>query len=157
MAGDGSLGTTSTATSNLSVTTTEMVQITNVADYTLNPYVPAAGIDRTDAVCVYSNDSTTPAGYTVTATGNGTANAFTITDGSHTIAYTVKWNGAGTGAGTDSLTTGVASSVYTGTNTYPCAADNASYRIQMTNSNILSVPAGTYTGTLTLQIAPNPS
>jgi len=151
---DGPLGATSSGSSALSVTTTEYAQITNIADVTVNPYTPAAGIDTFDNVCIYTNDDDQE--YTITASGSGTASAFTIVNGSSdTIAYTVFWNNT-TGSGATALTTTVASGIQTGaTNTYPCVTNNASFRVVMTNSAIMSVPADTYTGTLTLLITPD--
>lgn len=166
MAGDGTLGASSTGTSNLSVTTTEMVQITNVANITVNPFVPSSSFPAFDNVCIFSNDSTGPAGYKVTATGQsgsgGTADAtsFKIQDATggagHTIAYTVKWNDA-TGGGGTSLTANTISPVFTGGNTYPCVTNNASFEVNITDAAALSVPAGAYTGTLTMVIVPDPA
>lgn len=155
-AADGSLGATSTGSSTISVTTTEMAQITNIANITVNPYGGSGGIAQDDDVCIYSNDAgNTPPRYKVTASGSGAASAFTITNGAQTIAYTVEWNNA-TGEGNNNLVTTVQSAAFSpATNTYPCAANNANFQVLATHNNVMSVPAGTYTGTLTLVIAPD--
>ena len=58
-ASQGTLGATSTGSSNLSVTTTEEIQITDIADITVAPYVGAAGVDSFGNVCIYTNDEET--------------------------------------------------------------------------------------------------
>lgn len=152
---DGSLDDTSTGTSDISVTITDKAQITGIADITESDYA-SGGLDISDDVCIYTNTATHH--YLVTATGDGASNAFTIADGSNTIPYTVRWKAtAGAGAAI-ALTTATISGQITGaTNTYPCVTDNAAFRIAATHNNIMSVPSGTYTGTLTILITPDPT
>jgi len=160
-ASDGSLGATSQGTSDISITTTEMAQITNIANISAGSYSGAAGVDMSDDVCIYTNDAGATS-YKVTATGNYTSGGGSGTDffvysttTSSTIAYTVSWNNI-TGAGNTALTANTQSAAITGANnTYPCPANNANFRVQMTHNNIMSVPAGTYEGTLTLVVAPD--
>ena len=160
-ASDGSLGASSTGTSDISVTTTEMAQITNMANISAGSYSGALGVDLNDDVCIYTNDAGATS-YKVTATGNylangGAGNLFFVksTTTSSTIAYTVSWNNT-TGAGNTALTANTQSAAITGaTNTYPCVTNNANFRVQMTHNDIMSVPAGTYEGTLTLVVVPD--
>src|SRR5690554_3097796 len=90
-ASDGTLGTTSTGTSDITIEVPELVMLTGVADLTLNPYA-GGDVDLSDDVCVYTND---PDGqYLVTLTGDGGAGSdeFSITDGSAEMVYTAYWN-----------------------------------------------------------------
>jgi len=161
-AGDGTLGATSTGTSNLSVTTTEMSEITGIADLTEAGYSGALGVDLNDSVCIYTNDVNTS--YKVLATGSFTNVGAAGTDfflkrttpaSAHTIAYTVDW-GITAAPGVISLTSNTLSGVQTNaTGTYPCAGSNANFRVRATHDNLMSKPAGTYTATLTLVISPD--
>lgn len=154
---DGSAGATSTGTSDISVTTVENIKITDVADMTtVNPYVAGTGYDSDDDVCIWTND---PDGqYVVQADGDGAGSAFTITDGTDTIAYTVKWSDTTTTGGNQLALTATVENATVQNNasgTYPCPANNANFRVEMTDANILSAQAGTYTGTLTLIVSPD--
>jgi len=162
-ASDGTLGATSTGTSDLEITTTEMAEITGLADLTVNPYGGSGGVDENDDVCIYTNDTANDHRYKVTATGswlaNGTAgNLFYLKNSgtTDTIAYTVEWN-ASTGPGNNALTANTLSAAFAATDggTYPCPADNANFRVQADHNDIMSKPAGTYEATLTLVISPD--
>jgi hypothetical protein len=156
LAVDGSVNTTSTGTSGLSVTINEMVQVTDIQDPLLSTtYGTSGDLDANDDVCVWTND--TGDEYKVTATGSGTASAFTITDGTETIAYSVYWNDETGITGRTTLTTNVqTTAAQTGaTNTYPCTVNNANLSVNIAQNAILSAQAGTYTGTLTVVLAPN--
>jgi hypothetical protein len=160
---DGTLGTTSTGTTDISVTKTKLAQISAMSDLTIGSYTLGGGDQHMEtAACVYS--SSVNGGYKVTATGSGASNAFTLTDGaSHTLAYSVIWNSGGVGAlGTTgaALTSGTQTASLTGgaTDSATCAGAVAGPTAQV-NVNILgsaldAAPAGTYTGTLTLVVAP---
>jgi len=156
----GDLDTDSEGSSDISVTVTEVVQITDIDDITVNPYdhAGAAGISQGDAVCVYTNDPNTS--YRVEATGDGGAGSdeFQIESGANAIVYQVYWGDTDTpGDAATELTSGVRNAAVfeNATGTYPCAANNGSFRVAMTHNNIMSVPAGTYSGTLTINLIPD--
>jgi hypothetical protein len=166
---DGTLGATSTGTSTVSITTTDMVEITSSSwDYAIGSYSGSSGVDSlaTKKVCVFSNVPT--GNYTVTGSSDWTA-AGGAADNTETnfylkraattdtIQYTVRWNPTGNGTG-GALLTGNAASADMGNvdASYPCNTDTANFQIQMTHNNIMSKPSGSYSGVLTLLITPSP-
>jgi hypothetical protein len=163
---DGTIGATSAATTAMTLTTPDLIELTNVLDPIVNvaSYSGSGGVDVTDDVCVYNNDGADNGGsqqYRVTAAGthiaDGTAGAlfYLKGSGSNTIEYTVAWNDvASSNVGEAALTGGSQLvTLQTGaTGTYPCVTDNARYHIVIDNDDILSKPADTYTDTLTLTL-----
>ena len=90
-ASDGTLGATSTATSNISVFVPFNVQITSVDDIALGNWLSTSGdLSGVSEVCIYSNGSS---GYTVTASSGNGSGSFVMqrTSDSATVNYTVKW------------------------------------------------------------------
>ena len=95
----------------------------------------------------------------MTASGSGTASAFTLANGAATVPYSVEWaqtsgQSAGTSLGVGTALTGQKS---TATNAL-CASgpsSTASLIVRMSTASLQSMPALTvYTGTLTLVVAP---
>ena len=108
-------------------------------------------------ICVF----TTPLGtlYRVTATGSGTGGGFSLVSGASTMAYEVEW-AATTGQTTGtSLTSGVAltnlttAATTSGCNSIPTRS--ASLIIVLRTAVIGAAKSGSYTGVLTLLVAPN--
>lgn len=153
---DGTLDDESTGTSDLSLEIPEAVQITDVDDITLTPAAAdlanAAALTGEDAVCVYSNVGTTN-DFTVTASGDGTAGAFTVGNGTETIAYIPSFKlTAGAYA---ALTLNTASADYAGSDTLNCnAGTNALFQVAYDPAQAQAATADTYTGTLTLLVSP---
>ncbi len=150
----GSLGSTSTGTSSLDATVTDLVQITDVNDITLSAASasdPLVGSDS--SVCVYSNASGNL--YEITASSANGSGSFLLNDGSNTMAYTVNW--------TDSAATTVAlsegaqsSSNFAGSASTSCADTKvSSVALSVPAATWTTSPAGTYNDTLTLVVAPN--
>lgn len=161
---DGTLGATSTGTSSLTVNVPLRALITGVADLNFSSELAswngADDVTLTDSVCVFTSGGA----YEVTASGSGAANAFTVTDGSTLISYTVQWDdSAGASSGT-TLTTGVQSSAnFAGTTTLsdctPTPTNNATFIVTMngdsgTNDLASATTGVNYTGTLTLLVTP---
>jgi hypothetical protein len=163
-AADGTLGSTSNATSTLSVTLPDRVVIKDVDNLTfsgISTWDGTADVTDSDNVCVYS----TTGGYNVTADGDNAANAnneFKIADGSgNLVAYTVEFAGtSGAGSGTSIPTPGTPVTGFTvsGGVTASCSSNNATFLVSLLNSNggddLLNAPSGAYSGTLTLTVAP---
>lgn len=152
----GSAGSTSQGSVVISATVPGRVQITGLTDVVFGTIDPTVAASSAENVCVWSN--TSGKGYTVTATGNGTANAFTLTDGTNTLPYSVQWaNTSGQTSGS-ALTTGTALGGLTSTAVNPtCSAGpptTASLIVGMTAANLQAAVASSYTGTLTLVVAP---
>jgi hypothetical protein len=156
----GTPGPTSTGTVTINATITAEVNITNLDDFTFDATTlrtalnTGAASSKTDAVCVWSNN--VDGGYFITATGNGASNAFTLNDGTRTLAYTVNWTGtAGSAA---ALTAGTKSAKFTSNATAPdCGgATTATLGIGIANAAIAGMEATTtYTGVLTLLVSPS--
>ena len=155
-ASDGTLGATSTGTADISVTIPPLIQISNMADIAFGSYSGTGDLNGNQDVCIYTNLAAGT--YVVTATGSGAANAFTVTDGSNTIAYNVYFNDTTGTTGEVQLSTGSQSAQQSGANTSSATCgggDAANYHIEMLETNLQTAPAASYTGTLTLVVEPN--
>jgi hypothetical protein len=170
-------GETSTGSSSMSVTIPPLVKITGIDDLFTdnNPDWTGngAGLSDSDDVCIYSNmDSGGTRDYRVTMTGSGDTNTtfkLECTTGDCSgdqIAYTPYWNDV---SGTDSGETQVGTAAgdtqsyitgQTGWSRYDdCqGSDTARFRVFFTDQEMLDNKGyGTYTGTLTILITPEPS
>ncbi len=154
----GSFGATSTGSVNINASVPGRVRISGLSDVTFSNVDPSAAAVDAQSVCVWSNTSTR--GYSVTATGSGTANAFTLTDGaSPEVPYTVEWAGTSGQTSGTSLTAGSALTGQTSTAiNSDCTAGpaaSASLVVSIGSPTLQSMTAGvTYAGTLTLVVAP---
>jgi hypothetical protein len=94
----GSLGATSTGTVTINASVANRVQLTGLADVNFTAQDPFTAATDSQDVCVWSNTATKA--YTITASGNGALNAFTLVNGGGaTVPYSVAWS-ASTGAAT---------------------------------------------------------
>jgi len=153
----GSLGTTSTGTVSISASVPARVRISGLADVAFTNQDPATAASLAQNVCVWSNTATR--GYSITATGDGAANAFTLAGASTTVPYTVQWNASSGQSSGASLTAGTALGGLVSTATQQsCAsgpASSASLIVGISTSNLETMQASTnYTGVLTLLVAP---
>lgn len=111
---------------------------------------------RSQNICVYSNSSTN--GYHVQATGSGSGGAFTLASGSASLAYEVQWaqlSGQTSGAQLSpnvSLTGQVSSATQQSCNSGP--SSSASLIVILRSAKLSAAAAGSYSGTLTLLVAP---
>ena len=154
-ASDGSLGSTSTGELDISITLPEVVRISDMDDLSFGTYDRSGNETANDNVCIYTNDA--QADYRITLTGDGAGNAFTVTDGTNTVAYAVKWNDA-QGTGGPSVSTGVALANQTNANTQDTGCNggtNANIEVTFHESALLAAPSGNYSGTLTVMVEPN--
>ena len=107
----------------------------------------------TSAACVYRSGPT--GSYNITATGNGPANAFTLTDGVNSVNYSVTYDD---GSGPSALLSGVALGALNATNVddncVTAGGTNGSIEVTVAAVDATGLPASTYTGTLTLLVAP---
>jgi hypothetical protein len=156
-ASQGTLGATSTGTVNITASVPSRARITGLTDVDFSNQDPGTAASSAQDVCVWSNTATK--GYTVTATGSGAASAFTLTDGSATVPYTVEW------AATSGQTTGTAVTTGTATATLTSSAVNqtcssaptstSSLIVRISTASLGTMDAGnSYTGTLTLVVTP---
>lgn len=150
---DGTVGPNSTGTLLITAEVPNLVRITGLTDLDLGIWDGVNPMSGNDDACVW----TTTGGYNITATGSGAAGAFTLASGGNILAYTVQWDdtaGQTTGTG---LTSGNALAGQTSAATSTtCAVSglNSSVIVNISNADLATAPAGTYTGTLTLVVAP---
>ena len=158
---DGLQDVTSTGTTVISVTKTKVAMITGMTDLTLGAWqIGDAAPQLTTDACIYAD--TVGGGYKVTASGDGTASAFTLSDGAaHTLPYSVAWNSLGggnlTNVGTALVTTvqsGAKANADTASLSCATAGPTARLIVGVLNADLIAVPAGAYTGTLTIVITP---
>jgi hypothetical protein len=136
----------------------QQVQISRLADRAFGTITALETDQRLSRnVCVYS--SAAGGRYSITARGDGTGSAFTIASGIRTIPYQVEWaqiSGQTTGT---ALTTGVAltgqttAAVNSGCTVAPTRT--ATLIVILRGTSLASATAGTYSGVLTLVVAPN--
>jgi hypothetical protein len=153
----GSLGSTSTGSISIGASVPNRVQLTGLADVSFTNQDPATPALNAQNVCVWSNTSTK--GYFITATGSGAASAFTLANGALTVPYSVEWAGSSGQTSGTALTTATALHGLTSTATNPtCSAGpgtTASLIVKISTTNLAAMQAATtYTGTLTLVVAP---
>lgn len=153
----GTQGATSTGTVAISASVPSRVRISGLADVAFTNQDPTvAAVDAQD-VCVWSNTATR--GYSITATGSGAASAFSISNGSTTVPYTVQWSATAGNTSGSALTAGTAAtgliSVASNGLCSSGPANSASLIVGIGTTDLGAMQAGTnYTGTLTLVVAP---
>ena len=153
----GNLGAQSEGRVTINATVPNRVRLSGLSDINLLNLDPSADALSSQNVCVWSNTATR--GYSITATGSGSASAFTLVAGGDTVAYSVEWASA-TGAQTGSaLTAGNKGSGFTSTATHQLCSTgptaSASLIVKLASADLSGMQAGqTYTGTLTLLVEP---
>lgn len=153
----GALGATSTGSITITASVPNRARISGLSDVAFTSQDPNTAASSAQNVCVWSNTATK--GYTVTATGSGAANAFTLANAALTVPYSVQWNASSGQTSGTALVTGTASAGLVSTATQQtCASGPAT-----TSSLVVGIgtadlggmqSATTYTGTLTLVVAP---
>lgn len=153
----GSLGATSTGTVAISASVPARARLSGLADVAFTSVDPSSAASNAQSVCAWSNTATKS--YTVTATGSGASNAFTLANGALTVPYSVQWAGSASQTSGSALTAGTASSSFVSAATnQQCASGptaSASLIIGISANDLQSMQASTsYTGTLTLLMTP---
>lgn len=148
---DGTLGATSTGTVVISVATASQIQVSGLSDIAL-ALQGSGDVTGDTAACVYRNGAGT---YTITATGSGASSAFEISDGGvNTMDYTVTYDD-GTGVQALAASTVLAGRSNADLASPTCAGgSNGTIAATVAAADFSGAPAGTYTGTLTLVVAP---
>ena len=86
----GTLGATSTGSITIGASIPNRVQLSKLTDVSFTNQDPSVDASSAQDVCVWSNTSTR--GYTITATGSGAGNAFTLASGAlPAVPYSVEW------------------------------------------------------------------
>ncbi len=148
----GSTGFTSTGDLDISLTVNDEVKISNLVDINLAPF-SGTDVTGTSDACIYANGG---GEYQITATGSGAANAFQLTDGTNSVNYSVSYDD---GTGASSLASGVAllrtNAAEDDDDCVTLGDDNATIDVTVAAADASVLPAATYSGTLTLLVAPN--
>jgi len=150
----GILGATSFGTSLITAGKANAVRITGITDLTF-PNTATVPTPLSDSVCVYA----TAGSYTIRASsGNAVAGVFNLkSTGAALIKYAVGWANLGTGGTATALTSGTASPSQTGASTtaQDCGGTTtARFEVTVDAVTFDAAPAGAYTDTLTLMVAP---
>lgn len=154
----GSLGATSTGTVTITATVPTRAQITGLSDISFTNADPTTNASSAQNSCVWSNTATR--GYSITASGSGTAGAFTLTSGALApVPYSVQWAASSGQTSGTALATGTALTGLTSTATRPtCSsgpATSSSLVVSIAATDLQDmVASASYTGTLTLLVTP---
>jgi hypothetical protein len=162
----GTLGPTSTGTSNLSITVGNAAQISNMNDFALGLWA-GGNVTAADSVCVYTN--TAGGGYTITpssANAGGTG-LFRLTNGAAAyLPYAVGWTGVSNsnfaastcvGGGGACAGSGVVSAGQTGADTTSrtCGGGtSATLSVELLATDLSAAAPGNWTDTLTIVVTP---
>lgn len=136
----------------------QQVRIRQLNDFAFNT-IGAAPVDLSlaDNLCIYSTAGS--GRYTITARGSGASNAFTLASGSNTLPYEVQWAFASAQSAGSVLRPNVPLAGTTTNRTDStcslAASLTASLIVMLRTAVQQSARAGSYSGTLTLIVAPN--
>ena len=153
----GTAGATSTGSIAISASVPNRARITGLTDVAFLNQDPGTEASSAQDVSVWSNTATKA--YTITATGSGAGSAFTLSDGSTTVPYTVEWAATSGQTSGAALASGTASaSLTTAAANQTCSSaptSTASMIVRIGTTDLSTMSAGsTYTGTLTLLVTP---
>lgn len=157
-ASDGTIGATSSGSVSISATVPGRVQISKLTDLVFGTVDPTANAAKTENVCVWSNTSGRTYQITASGSGGGASNTFALTDGTTELPYSVEWAASSGQTSGTALATGTALTGLTSSATNPTcsvgSATTASLIVKMAASDLQAAVASSYTGTLTLVVAP---
>lgn len=146
---DGTLGFSSTGDLDITLSVADEVRISGMTDIALT-FNGADTTDTSDA-CIYRN---TGIGYQITGTGDGALNAYELTDGTNTVPFSVTMDDGNTVATLPAGTPVGRTNADTLEDDCLTAGPNAVLSVTVTAADALGLPASTYSGTLTLLVAP---
>lgn len=158
-ASDGTLGTTSSGTVDVTMTIASLVQISKLSDIALGAITDTSASEAgSTQACIYTNVS--GGTYTITATSSHPSSGdFRVNDGgSNYVTYTAQWSDQQDGSGSVALTSGAvlaASQENASTTSLDCdGGSNARFSVTFPAGNLFAAVPGTYTDTVTLLVAP---
>jgi hypothetical protein len=152
-ASDGTLGATSTGTSDVSLTINDRVQISSVADIALGAYGGSGSLTGSSAFCVYRNGGDD---YTLTLTADtGSFAVDSVTTGD-SIAFAAKVDDDTDASDGLAAVYNTASANLTGSASTNCGgSDNASLYVSFAEADLQAVSsANDYQATVTLLVTP---
>jgi hypothetical protein len=134
----------------------DKARLTGLSDVAFGLIVGTADQSASQSVCAFSSSNTN--GYSVTATGSGTAGAFQLLAGATPLQYDVLWSDASNQASGVALAAGTTRSGFTSNasqqtcNSGP--SSSASLTVIIRSATLMSARAGSYSGMLQITIAP---
>jgi hypothetical protein len=130
-------------------------RVTGLNDVTFGMLGTAGDQTNSQNVCAFSSSATN--GYSVTATGDGPAGAFTLA-GPASLPYEVRWSDSANQTNGTALTAGAVSSGFTSSATQQTCNSgppaSASLTVIIRAASLGSALAGSYSGTLQVTISP---
>lgn len=131
------------------------VRVTSLTNFTFGTIANLlADQTQSKSLCAYSSTGR----YSVRATGSGAGGAFALSAGTRTLAYEVQWNSAAAQTSGTALTAGVTRSGFTTAATNQTClsgpSTTASLIVILRAASLSAASAGSYTGTLTILLAP---
>jgi len=136
----------------------QQYQVSNLNDINLGSWSGSGNMTGNDPICVYKSSGGSAA-FGVTGTDNSTITpgSFMFENAARTvqIPYALRWSNTAT-AGTGAMSDGVrrAGTGANRTSTTCGGTPNKNFSILVTSTNLPSVPAGTYTTTVSLMVGP---
>lgn len=152
----GTLGTSSTGSAEISISKGDVVLITNITDVNFPQWTAGSGDQNADGqACVYSST----ASYSIRATSTNGVGAFQMDDGSNNkLDYTINWVDDQSSQAPVALATGQVSATTMAASTSTTCNDNggvnARFQVGILGTDLDAVPSGSYVDTLTLTVAP---
>ena len=157
-AGQGSLDSTSTGSSDIQITIDDSVKITDMDDITFPNYggSDTGAINQGDAFCVYKNGGD---GYNITATNpNGTEFALIGADDGDVLQYTLALSESDDASGASAVAYGAVTAFASGSVYVDCQDEgdgtNTAFDIRIAEQELRDSSTQTYTGTLQLLLQP---
>lgn len=152
-ASDGTLGATSSGTSDVTLTINDLVRITGVDDIALGAYGGSGALTGQSEYCVFRNGGDN---YKLNLTSTGGVFQVVSVTTSDSIAFTVKVDGDTDASNGETLTHGVDSAAMVGSPSLTCSSsDNASMYVSFAEADMLAVTtASDYTATVILLVSP---
>ena len=131
------------------------VLVSGFSDFSLSPFSGHGDINGSTTLCVCSDNN----GYNVTVIGSGISGAFSLTNSSHNVNYSVYWNDNASPSGKVELSPNVARynmATSYGCDQYDCnGTKNAFIEIVFSETDLLAAKHGSYSGSITVIVEPN--
>ena len=149
----GSLGTTSTGKSDVSLTIADRVQITGMDNIPLGTYSDKGDLVYNEAYCVYRNGA---GNYKVNVTTDDAEFKVVSANASDEVAFTVRVDGDNDASNGAAILHGADSGNVTSAATTDCGGgDNGAIEITLTEADLQAAQtANDYTATITILVTP---
>jgi len=152
----GTSGTNlSTERFRVSISVSQVVQVTGLQDMDLGSWSGSGDIAVDETFCVYSNNTTAGYNISISSTYQDAGGNFRLmnTDQSAMVPYQLSFLDAVAGTGT-AVSTAALSGQGSNTSSNCAGADNAKLSILVTAADMQAVPGDAYSDTITLVVAP---